>query len=130
MNEAIDDAFTTSVDMFYYSICYWHVPKLIIKENTMVGRFFMRLSLVVAAFFQLSCASSGVQEVKGSQKAKVSNVSNQFWWPERLDLAPLRQHSLESNPMGKNFNYSSEFKKLDLNALKKIIIIYRQPRLV
>jgi len=87
----------------------------------MVGRFFMRLSLVAAAFFQLSCASSGVQEVKGSQKAKVSNVSNQFWWPERLDLAPLRQHSLESNPMGKNFNYSSEFKKLDLNALKKDI---------
>ena len=47
------------------------------------------------------------------------NVSHQFWWPDRLDLAPLRQHSTESNPMGKNFNYAQEFKKLDLKAVKK-----------
>jgi catalase-peroxidase len=46
------------------------------------------------------------------------NISNQFWWPERLDLMPLRQHSEKSDPMGKNFNYAQEFKKLDVKAIK------------
>jgi catalase-peroxidase len=48
-------------------------------------------------------------------------TTNQFWWPERLDLAPLRQHGSESDPMGKEFNYAQEFKKLDLKAVKKDI---------
>ena len=47
--------------------------------------------------------------------------SNQFWWPEQLDLTPLRAHSPESNPFGDSFNYAEEFKKLDLEALKKDI---------
>jgi catalase-peroxidase len=48
-------------------------------------------------------------------------MSNQFWWPEKLDLRPLRQHGAESNPMGETFNYAEEFKKLDLVAVKKDI---------
>ena len=48
-------------------------------------------------------------------------TSNQFWWPDKLDLRPLRQHGSESNPMGDSFNYAEEFKKLDLNAVKKDI---------
>ncbi|MBL7556049.1 MAG: catalase/peroxidase HPI [Bdellovibrionaceae bacterium] len=48
-------------------------------------------------------------------------MSNQFWWPERLDLAPLRQHSPESSPLDKKFNYAEQFKKVDLKALKKDI---------
>ena len=48
-------------------------------------------------------------------------TSNQFWWPEKLDLKPLRQHAAESNPMGDEFNYAEEFKTLDLNAVKKDI---------
>ena len=48
-------------------------------------------------------------------------TSNQFWWPERLDLAPLRQHAPASNPMGSEFNYAAEFQKLDLAAVKKDI---------
>lgn len=44
--------------------------------------------------------------------------SNQFWWPERLNLAPLRQHGIESNPLGPKFDYAAEFKKLDLKAIK------------
>ena len=46
---------------------------------------------------------------------------NQFWWPEQLDLSPLRQHDAASNPYGEEFNYAEEFKKLDLEALKKDI---------
>ena len=45
--------------------------------------------------------------------------SNQFWWPENLNLAPLRQHGAESNPMGDDFNYAEAFKSLDLAAVKK-----------
>jgi len=47
--------------------------------------------------------------------------SNQFWWPELLDLSPLRQNGVESNPMGENFNYAEAFASVDLNALKKDI---------
>ena len=50
-----------------------------------------------------------------------SAASNKFWWPEKLDLRPLRQHGEASNPMGEEFNYAEEFKKLDLNAVKKDI---------
>lgn len=46
---------------------------------------------------------------------------NSFWWPERLDLSPLRQHDAESNPYGKDFDYAERFKHLDLEAVKKDI---------
>jgi catalase-peroxidase len=47
--------------------------------------------------------------------------SSEFWWPEKLDLSPLRQHAAESSPMGKDFNYAEEFKSIDLDVLKKEI---------
>ncbi len=46
-------------------------------------------------------------------------TSNQDWWPNQLKLKILHQHSPLSNPMGKEFNYAEEFKKLDFEALKK-----------
>ena len=46
-------------------------------------------------------------------------TSNQDWWPNQLNLKILRQHSPLSNPMGKEFNYAEEFKKLDFKAVKK-----------
>jgi len=46
-------------------------------------------------------------------------TSNKDWWPNRLNLNILRQHSNLSNPMGEDFNYAEEFKKLDLAALKQ-----------
>jgi catalase-peroxidase len=60
-----------------------------------------------------------------SSKRKLTTVagargtSNQDWWPNQLNLNILHQHSPFSNPMGKDFNYAEEFKKLDLKALKK-----------
>jgi catalase-peroxidase len=47
--------------------------------------------------------------------------SNRDWWPNQLKLNILRQHSLLSNPMGESFNYTEEFKTLDLKAVKKDI---------
>lgn len=43
------------------------------------------------------------------------------WWPNRLNLNILRQHSSLSDPMGEDFKYAEEFKKLDLEAVKKDI---------
>ena len=45
--------------------------------------------------------------------------TNQDWWPNQLNLRVLRQHSSLSNPMGEAFHYAKEFKKLDLDAVKK-----------
>ncbi len=47
-----------------------------------------------------------------------TSKSNLDWWPNQLNLKILRQHSSLSNPMGKEFNYAEEFKKLDLKAVK------------
>ncbi|MGA2382581.1 MAG: catalase/peroxidase HPI [Gemmatimonadales bacterium] len=46
-------------------------------------------------------------------------TTNRDWWPDQLNLKILHQHSSKSNPMGKDFNYRKEFKKLDFAALKK-----------
>jgi catalase-peroxidase len=47
--------------------------------------------------------------------------SNQFWWPDQLDLSPLRDHDARSNPMGDNFSYAAVFAELDLKAVKQDI---------
>ena len=48
-----------------------------------------------------------------------SGTSNRDWWPNQLNLKILRQHSKQSDPMGEDFNYAEEFKKLDLDEVKK-----------
>src|SRR5947209_6581306 len=47
--------------------------------------------------------------------------SNRDWWPNQLNLEILHQPAPASSPMGEEFNYAEEFKKLDLDALKKDI---------
>jgi catalase-peroxidase len=46
---------------------------------------------------------------------------NSFWWPDQLDLSPLRQHAAESNPLGEEFDYRKAFLSLDLDAVKQDI---------
>ncbi|MFT3713222.1 MAG: catalase/peroxidase HPI [Archangium sp.] len=46
---------------------------------------------------------------------------NQFWWPDQLDLSPLRSHSAQSNPLDASFDYAKAFATLDLEAVKKDI---------
>ncbi|MDP2271501.1 MAG: catalase/peroxidase HPI [Archangium sp.] len=43
---------------------------------------------------------------------------NQFWWPDQIDLSPLRRNAAESNPLGGDFDYAKEFASLDLAAVK------------
>jgi catalase-peroxidase len=46
-------------------------------------------------------------------------TSNRDWWPNQLNLDILHQNSVKGNPMDKSFNYATEFKKLDLKAVKQ-----------
>lgn len=45
--------------------------------------------------------------------------SNMDWWPNTLNLDILHQHDTKTNPLGKDFDYRKEVKKLDITALKK-----------
>ncbi|MFI9402306.1 catalase/peroxidase HPI [Nocardia sp. NPDC052316] len=44
--------------------------------------------------------------------------TNKDWWPEQIDVSVLHAHSSKSNPLGADFDYPTEFKKLDVDALK------------
>ena len=59
----------------------------------------------------------GLANIVGAQQLQ----SEKFWWPEKLDLSPLRQNSAESNPLGKDFDYAKAFATLDLKAVKQDI---------
>lgn len=50
-----------------------------------------------------------------------SPKSNHFWWPEQLDLTPLRVHDIESDPYGTSFTYAGAFNALDLADVKSDI---------
>ena len=71
------------------------------------------ISVIVAAAIAVASMSAAVPVSAAS-----NNMGNDFWWPEQLDLRPLRQHSVKSNPYGHDFDYAAEFAKLDLDAVK------------
>lgn len=54
----------------------------------------------------------------GKHSIGVGGTQNRDWWPNKLNLNILRQHSELTDPMGKEFDYAAEFKKLDFKALK------------
>ncbi len=58
---------------------------------------------------------------KAATRAHGAPKQNQQWWPEQLNLLPLRQNAAVADPMGDSFDYEEEFKKLDLAELKKEI---------
>ena len=46
-------------------------------------------------------------------------LGNQDWWPNQVDLSVLKKHASQASPMGDDFNYAEELKKLDVDALKR-----------
>ncbi len=70
--------------------------------------------LLAAIAVAVPLVSSGPAAAQGAPK------SNQFWWPEQVDLQPLRAHSPTSDPMG-DFNYANAFAQLDLAEVKQDI---------
>src|ERR1700722_16988350 len=85
-----------------------------IEENYMRTKFLM-VSLLACAVAAVPLFSTVAVSAEGAPRP------NQFWWPEQLDLSPLRQHAAESNPLGENFDYAKAFLSLDLNAVKQDI---------
>lgn len=71
----------------------------------------------------MSTASTGKCPFNHGQNVPTAGMgtTNKDWWPNRLNLNILRQHSSLSDPMGEDFNYAEEFKKLDLKEIKKDI---------
>ncbi|MDN7124897.1 catalase/peroxidase HPI [Pseudidiomarina sp. 1APP75-32.1] len=68
-------------------------------------------ALTLALSMGLAATASHAQEAK----------SKMFWWPEQLDLTPLRDHDQSSDPYGENFDYAEAFKQVDIAAVKKDI---------
>ena len=48
--------------------------------------------------------------------ARNSAPDNEYWWPNRLDLEPLRRDVRRSSPLGEDFNYAEAFESLDLDC--------------
>ena len=84
----------------------------------------MSISLVSAAVaLTLSgqaLAQQGHNYHKNMQQTEQAK-ENSFWWPNKLNLEPLRQHSPESNPLDADFDYAEAFNALDLEAVKRDI---------
>jgi len=63
-----------------------------------------------------------VTEEAGPTGVKPAGMTNEDWWPMRLDLTALRQHeATKANPYGPDFDYAAEFAKLDMDAVKEDI---------
>jgi len=75
----------------------------------------LMVALVACAVAAIPLTTTAAPGAEGAPKP------NQFWWPDQLDLSPLRQHAAESNPLGENFDYKKAFLSLDLNAVKQDI---------
>lgn len=74
---------------------------------------------VLASLTVLAIAITGNTKINANNNRNIEmGASNLFWWPDMLDLSPLRQHASESDPMGASYNYVKEFQKLDLQAVK------------
>ncbi len=73
-------------------------------------RFFPPMAAFAVVISALLLSSGAIAQDKPK--------SNQFWWPEQLDLSPLRDHAPSSNPYGEDFDYAQAFASLDIAALK------------
>lgn len=73
-----------------------------------------------ATTYQVNESSSKCPFHNGSKRSFVNEGAKiREWWPNKLNLNILRQHSAKSDPMGDDFNYAEEFQKLDLEAVKQ-----------
>jgi catalase-peroxidase len=75
----------------------------------------------IASLLSALAVAMSPMVLSSSVLAQEQPKSIQFWWPEQLSLAPLRQHAAESDPMGEDFDYAEAFESLDLDAVKKDI---------
>ena len=97
------------------------------REKTMTINRFKKTTLSVLVALSLGATGAIANDqiskpagAKGTGTAKAFQAkNNQFWWPDQLDLSPLRDHDNRSNPLGDDFSYAKAFAKLDLDQVKK-----------
>ncbi len=87
-------------------------------QNKYRGIIMLKNTLSLAAAISVAISTIALST---STFAAGEAKTNQFWWPEQLNLSPLRQHGAESNPYGEQFNYAKEFATVDITQLKKDI---------
>ena len=81
-----------------------------------------RMSASLGVLMAVMIAPAAMAEAAPAKADPAARVmTNRDWWPESLDLRPLRQHGVASNPMGSDFDYASAFNSLDIAAVKKDI---------
>ena len=79
----------------------------------------LKKSLVLATAISLGLSTLAAVSPAAAQDG-VAN--NDYWWPNRLDLDPLRDNDPASNPLGADFDYAEAFAQLDIEALKSDLI--------
>jgi len=79
------------------------------------------LALSAAVNQQQAPSKTPLTETVQRREVVMQSNANKDWWPEQLNLDPLRQHSERSNPMSAEFDYISAFKSIDYTELKKDI---------
>ena len=72
----------------------------------------------------MSAVALGVAQITAINATNAQNAmpDNEYWWPNQLNLEPLRQHSPESDPQGADFDYAEAFSNLDLEAVKQDLV--------
>ncbi len=80
-----------------------------------------RFAVVATAAGLISLAAIADNHGSGSMDpaAKGDVRTNQFWWPDQLDLSSLRDHDERSNPLGADFDYTAAVAQLDFDEVKK-----------
>ncbi|KGM07799.1 Catalase/Peroxidase [Methylophaga thiooxydans] len=75
----------------------------------------LKKTIPLAAAIAMALSTGSAFAAEGQAK------SPSFWWPDQLNLSPLRRHATESDPMNNNFNYAEAFNSLDLKTVKQDI---------
>ena len=105
-----------------------HQPKLLSNLRTALLPIAVVLSLGAAGACTRTPAASATTPPADPGAATAPSAQtlakakpNEFWWPDTLDLEPLRHNEARSNPLGDDFDYAEEFASLDLAAVKQDI---------
>jgi catalase-peroxidase len=111
-------------------LCNYHLIELI-KGSFMSNKELIMKSLFSTIMFlslSYGAVASDKKEEGNSNRytnpqrdSVVKAKSNQYFWPDQIDLSVLRDHDVRSNPLGEDFDYKKAFNQLDLDALKKDI---------
>lgn len=78
---------------------------------------FRKLQTTIAA-----CALGAASLAALAGTGVKSGPGNDYWWPNRLDLSPLRHSEASASPLGPDFDYAKAFSQLDLAAVKKDLV--------